>query len=129
VSIVDDELDTVCLFLDALRDIPGISIFAFTDPALALEHFKINKSVYVMLLSDYKMLGMDGIQLIKQVKDLNDSVPTILMTAYAINDKLFQEYAAKNIINGFLRKLVRLEDLREEVNAQLHYHQISIITK
>jgi response regulator RpfG family c-di-GMP phosphodiesterase len=79
-----------------------------------------------MVLSDLRMPGMDGMQLIKRIKEINPSVRTILMTAFAIDDKkLFQEYAAKNIINGFLEKPVRIADLREEVNKQLKHHQIT----
>jgi DNA-binding NtrC family response regulator len=123
---VDDESDILYLFRDALQNIPGCAVFAFTDSALAFEHFKINKSIYAMVLSDLRMPGMDGMQLIKRIKEINPSVRTILMTAFAIDDKkLFQEYAAKNIINGFLEKPVRIADLREEVNKQLKHHQIT----
>jgi DNA-binding NtrC family response regulator len=126
LSIVDDELDILYLFRDALHDIPGCTVFTFADSALAFEHFKINKGDYAMVLSDLRMPGMDGMQLIKQIKEIKHSVRTILMTAFAIDDKkLFQEYAAKNIINGFLEKPVRIADLLEEVNNQLKHHQIT----
>jgi len=46
-------------------------------------------------------------------------VRTILITAYAIDQDLFMQYAKKRIINGFLQKLIRLNDLRDEVNNQL----------
>jgi hypothetical protein len=41
VSIVDDERDITELFRDALEGLPGLSIFTFTDPTIAIEHFKI----------------------------------------------------------------------------------------
>jgi hypothetical protein len=53
------------------------------------------------------------------LKDLNQFVRTILITAYAIDQDLFMQYAKKRIINGFLQKLIRLNDLRDEVNNQL----------
>ena len=40
VSIVDDDPDIVMLFHEALKSMSGITIFTFTDPILALEHFK-----------------------------------------------------------------------------------------
>ena len=40
VAILDDEQDITTLFHDALRSINGITLFAFTDPTLALEHFQ-----------------------------------------------------------------------------------------
>ena len=53
------------------------------------------------------------------MKDLNQFVRTILITGYAMDQDLFMQYAKKRIINGFLQKPIRLNDLRDEVNNQL----------
>ena len=42
VSIVDDDPDITLLFDEVLKSISGITIFTFTDPILALEHFQVN---------------------------------------------------------------------------------------
>lgn len=89
VAIVDDENDINVLFRDALQRIAGISIFTFTDPKLALEHFTINKAQYVLVISDLRMPGINGMELIKKIKDTNPFSRTILMTAFEIDDKLF----------------------------------------
>ena len=120
VAIVDDEIDIVDLFRDALGTLDGITIFTFTDPVMALEHFKINKQKYVLVISDLRMPGLTGMELINELKKINQFVRTILMTTFAIEDDLFQEYAKKDLINGFLQKPIRLDHLREEVNSQLH---------
>ena len=86
------------LFHDALKSIPGITIFTFTEPRFALEHFKTNISKYFLVISDLKMPVLDGMELLKKIKDLNSSVRTILMTAFAFDDKLFKEYAKSKII-------------------------------
>jgi hypothetical protein len=46
------------------------------------------------------------------------------MTAFAIKDDLFQEYAKKEIINGFLQKPIHLADLYTEVNNKLHNYEL-----
>ncbi|MGB7695616.1 MAG: hypothetical protein WBL46_00160 [Nitrososphaeraceae archaeon] len=43
VSVVDDGTETEQLLIEALHTIHGITIFRFTDPSMALEHFKTNK--------------------------------------------------------------------------------------
>jgi DNA-binding NtrC family response regulator len=115
VSIVDDDEDIVYLFQDALKDIKGYSVFAFTDPKLAIEHFEINVSMYALIITDLRMPGMNGLELIKKIKDRNQSVRTIIMTAFDYDDELFNEYITNKIINGFLQKPVRISQLRNEV--------------
>ena len=124
VGIVDDEQDIIKLFHDALGVINGITIFTFTDPVMALEHFTINKEKYVLVISDLRMPGLNGLELIMKLKNVNPFVRTILMTAFEINDKLFQGYLKKEIINGFLQKPIRLVNLQEEVNNQLHTYEL-----
>ena len=126
VSIVDDDLDIGELFCDALRSIKGVVVFKFTDPLLAFEHIKINKNVYVLLISDLRMPGLDGLELIKRTKKLNRNIRTLLMTAFDLDDKLFREYTKREIINGFLQKPIKLEDLRLEANTQIHAHEIYV---
>ncbi|MDW0139036.1 MAG: response regulator [Nitrososphaeraceae archaeon] len=123
MAIVDDEDDIVKLFRDALGTINGITVFTFTDPVMALEHFKLNKENYVLVISDLRMPGLTGTELIKELKKLNRFIRTILMTAFTINDNLFQEFAKKELINGFLQKPIHLDGLRAEVNNQLHTYE------
>ncbi|MDW0165626.1 MAG: response regulator [Nitrososphaeraceae archaeon] len=124
VSIVDDEPGITMFFHEALRTIPGITIFTFTDPILALEHFQVKGYAYVLAISDFKMPGLNGMELLNKIKDSNRFVRTILMTAFTIDDKLFQEYAKKKIINGFLQKPIGLHDLVKEVNTQLDSYEL-----
>ena len=63
---------------------------------------------------------INGIQLLKTVKDFNPRVRTVLMTAFDIEDKLFQEYSKKEIINGLAQKPIQLSDFLAQVSTQLH---------
>ena len=122
IAIVDDEPDILKLFRDFLSKIKDISIFTFTDPLMALEHFRMNKNEYVLVISDLRMPNLHGLELVKIIKDLNPLIRTILMTAFAIKDDLFQEYARKELINGFLQKPVTLPDLYDQVRKQLRIY-------
>src|SRR4026208_2620286 len=92
ISIVDDDPDIILLFHEILKSISGITIFTFTDPILALEHFQVNEYAYVLVISDFKMPGLNGMEFLKKIKELNRFVRTILMTAFQIEDKIFREY-------------------------------------
>jgi DNA-binding NtrC family response regulator len=95
VCILDDDPDIILLFRDALKSISGITIFTFTDPILALEHFQVNEYAYVLVISDFKMPGLNGIEFLKKIKEYNRFVRTILMTEFQIEDKVFLEYTKK----------------------------------
>jgi DNA-binding NtrC family response regulator len=103
----------------------GFSVVTFTDPTLALEHFKENESDYALVLTDYRMPGMSGMELIKQIKERKPSVRALLMTAFDVDNKLIQEYTSNKILNGYLQKPVRINDLRQEINNQLHASELS----
>ena len=118
VSIIDDEKDITTLFHEALRSINGITIFAFTDPILALEHFQKNKDAYVLVISDFRMAGLNGMELLRKMKAMNKYVRTVLMTAFEVQDTIFSDYTEKRIINGYFQKPVRLNDLIKEVHEQ-----------
>lgn len=66
---------------------------------------------------------INGVQLLKTVKDLNPQVRTMLMTAFEIEDELFQEYIKKEIINRIVKKPITVETLVDDVNGQLHYYE------
>ena len=40
--------------------ISSITIFTFTDPILALEHFQMYQDAYVLVISDFRMPGLNG---------------------------------------------------------------------
>ena len=102
VGIVDDDIYISKLFDDALREnINGISVFSFTDPVIAFEHFIKNKENYVLVISDLRMPGLNGLELLKKVKISNPKVRTILMSAYNFDeDLLFLKYMKEGIIDS-----------------------------
>jgi len=112
IAIIDDEPDLAYLFKEALSQIDGVQVFAFTDPLLALEHFQANYQNYGVIISDYRMPTMTGMELLSKIKDVNPAVTRIMMSAFEIQDGLFQEY---NCVDKFLQKPILMTDLINEV--------------
>ena len=121
VTIIDDEVDLACLFKEALSQIDGVQVFAFTDPLLALEHFQTNHQNYRVVISDYRMPTMTGMELLSTVKDVNPAVTRIMMSAFEIQDELFQEFKC---VDKFLQKPVLMTDLINEVRMLITKMQI-----
>ena len=121
VAVIDDETDLAYLFKDALSQIDGVQVFAFTDPLLALEHFKANHQNYRVVISDYRMPTMTGMELLSTVKEVNPAVTRIMMSAFEIQDELFQEHKC---VDKFLQKPVLMTLLIDEVRMLLNMIQI-----
>ena len=121
VSVVDDDVGTATFFHEALRqNIEGISVFSFTDPVEAFEHFIENKENYVLVISDLRMPGLNGLELLKKVKTTNPKVRTILMSAYNFEEEeKFQQYMEEAVINSTIEKPVTMNRLYERVREQL----------
>ena len=125
VSIVDDDAYIAQLFHDALSEnIGGISVFSFNDPIMAFQHFTENKENYALVISDLRMPGLNGLELLKKVKDLNPKVRTILMSAYNFEEEeLYQSYMIEAVINSTIEKPVTMNRLCERVRDELNASQ------
>jgi DNA-binding NtrC family response regulator len=125
VSIVDDELDITNLFQDALsNDIDGVSVVTFNDPIIALEHYAKNKQRYALVVSDMRMPAVNGLELLKKVKELNPKVRTILISAYELeNNPVFQDYLKDGIIDSYIQKPVKINTLRQRVRDEFGMYQ------
>jgi DNA-binding NtrC family response regulator len=131
VSIVDDEIDVTELFQDALCDnIDGITVVAFNDPIIALEHFTENRENYALVISDLRMPNLNGLELLKKIKKLNEKVRTLLISAYDIeNDVLFQHYVELGIIDSFIPKPITINRLCQKVRDEFIVYQLAVNLK
>ncbi len=83
VFIVDDEkilLDR----LDKALTAEGYEVYTFKEPTLALDAFK-EKNPHIVV-TDVKMRGMDGIELLQRVKAMSDTTEVVVITGYSSLD-------------------------------------------
>lgn len=127
VSIVDDELDITELFHDAVCDsIDGVSVVSFNDPVIALEHFTQNKERYALVISDFRMPNLTGLELLKKVKKFKSNVRTILVSDYEVEyNAVFQRYMQECIIDSFIEKPVTINQLCQRVRDEFQVYQLA----
>jgi CheY-like chemotaxis protein len=104
VMVLDDDFDLTTLVRQILQRDGFNNVFSFTDPLLALEHFRINHKDYSLIISDIRMPVMNGFQFVREARKINPKVKILLMTAFEINDKEFAQALPKPKIDGLIRK-------------------------
>ena len=111
IIVVDDEHDLVNLFNEALSSY-GYDVYPFTDPVIAFDNIKKNPDKYSLLITDFRMNKMNGCELGSKVKELNNDIDIILVTAH--------ENIENNTSNfEVLSKPITIQILLEKVNDYL----------
>ncbi len=80
IIIVDDE-QRMCESLSALLTGDGYDVRSFQKSAEAADAIRGGK--VDLVVSDIKMPNMDGLELLRVIKEVDEEIPVILMTGYA----------------------------------------------
>lgn len=89
VWIVDDDRSIRWVLQKAVEAV-DIAVHAFESADSVLEELK--RSVPDVLVSDIRMPGIDGLQMLSQVKETHPDLPVIIMTAYSDLDSAVSVY-------------------------------------
>jgi CheY-like chemotaxis protein len=108
--VVDDDSDILQFFKIGLQN-NGFLVDTFTNPKEALRSFKSNSKDFSLVLSDFRMYELSGIELAKKVKEINPNVKVILITAFEIMDK----ESVLLHVDGFIQKPVGIKELTDKV--------------
>jgi DNA-binding NtrC family response regulator len=82
VLVVDDDNDILESLVDLLTaQVPNLRCLVATSGAQALP--LLERERVDLIVSDYKMPGMDGVEFLKQARARAPRVPRILLTAFA----------------------------------------------
>lgn len=83
ILLVDDDQDTCASLSDILSDL-GFDVDLAYDGVSALE--LSGRNWYRLALLDYKMPGMDGLELCRRLKCLHPDLEVALVTGFASSD-------------------------------------------
>jgi PAS domain S-box-containing protein len=114
VLVVDDNATNLHLMEETLG---YFQIYCETssngpDALLKIESAKLSGQPFDLIITDHHMPGMDGISLVRQIKESIPGVnqPVILMLS-SLEKNLYQNEADKTGINKFISKPVKLHEL------------------
>lgn len=118
ILLIEDDADLLQLFTDALTD-SGYYVDKFTNPLEALSVFEHNPNDYDLVLSDVRMPEINGIRLIKKMKDINENINCVLMSAFDVGS--YQEEMEELELKTFMRKPMHIEQLVKAVGECLKH--------
>ena len=110
IVVIDDEQKLLKVIKRAL-EIDGYEVFDFNDPFSGLDFIK--KRDFDLVISDIRMSGMTGLDLLSNIRNLYPDKPVILMTAYSSMETAVT--AVKLGASDYLLKPFELSELKESV--------------
>jgi len=112
ILIIDDEKAEIETLTRGLR-IKGHTVTGAFNVAEALSLLDDPNNTIDMVITDYLMPDMNGIEFLEEIRKKFKTLPIILVTAYA-SKKILVE-AMRKKCNGFLEKPFTLEQLHSEI--------------
>jgi len=125
ILVVDDEVDITTIFKLALEKV-NLHVDVYNDPLLALTDYKAG--MYDLLLFDIRMPGMNGFELYRKIKDIEEEEKKVkngkprvcFITAYEGYRNQFNElFPTLEEVDCFLKKPISLPDLIKGSKSQL----------
>jgi len=120
ILVVDDESIVLSFVSDALED-EECEVVTASSAEEALEH--ASSGAFDLILSDIRMPGMDGIELVRRIKEQIPGIAVIYMTGYANLNSA--KDAIKQGAIDYIMKPFELAEIRQAVNNAIEKHQES----
>ena len=119
ILLVDNEPDNTCILSICLED-EGFKVDAFNDPVLALSNFKPN--FYALSILDINMPKMNGYELYKEIRKIDDKVKICILTASEIYNESLRAppYQLLNDVKCFIPKPIAIDDFVKKVKEELN---------
>lgn len=86
ILLVEDDEELSRIFVTLLKR-KGLDVISYSNPIQALENFRMNIDRYSIVLTDYRMESMNGIELAREIRRLRgNKVVIIMITAFSLQD-------------------------------------------
>jgi len=129
VLVVDDE-PKICQFLETLLRRDGHEVTTTLSGEEGLR--RLRSGTYSLVITDLKMPGMDGFELISHIHELDDEIPIVVITGYATVETAVQ--ALRHGVHDYITKPFNIHDLKHVVDrvlgqARLAYENRSLVER
>ncbi len=144
IMVIDND-PGLCTLIAAILTDNGYAVITFNSPYKGVAEFK--NGAYSLVISDVKMPGMDGIEVLEHIKRINPTTPVIIITAHATldisiqalrkgaDDMLLKPFESGELmlrVNNVLKNNALLREnikLKEELFGRFRFENIIGISK
>ncbi len=120
ILIIEDEPGIALFLKDGLQE-ESFAVDVANDGPSGLELATVNDGEYDLILLDWMLPGMSGIEVVRQLRKIGSHVPVIFLTARdTVQDTVF---ALEMGANDFIKKPFSFEELLARVRVQLRGKQ------
>lgn len=114
ILLIDDDPDVLNLFSDFLKR-EGFRTASYLDPLAALREIRENPQVYSLVITDIRMPGISGLEIIRKVCQINQEIKVILISAFELDGDNLKGIKYED----FIKKPVHLRSLAETIDKIL----------
>lgn len=118
IMIVDDEAD-VALSLKLILESSGYRVDTFTDPINAISSYRVG--CYALVLLDVKMPRMNGFELYRKLRKIDNSFKICFITAFEAYYKSLKEFFPALDVSCFIQKPVSQKRLLQLIDRETKY--------
>ena len=122
ILILDDELDMLTLLRTIIGSRTGHEVAASNNP-LELEDL-LEREAPSLVISDLKMLGRDGLEVIDVVHQRDPTLPVVIITAYGSLESA--QEAVRRGAYDYITKPFRKEQVLITIDRALEWRRITL---
>ena len=101
VLVIDDDAELCEEMAELLRD-EGYQVVGECDPKKGQSLIETN--TFDIVIVDYKMPGISGIEVLKKVKEKNAGTKVFVVTGRSFIDRLLKEENVSHLVSGIISK-------------------------
>jgi two-component system, chemotaxis family, chemotaxis protein CheY len=127
VLVADDDEDARSTVIEYLKKLGYKEVQGFSSAKQALEDLKKNSSKYGLIVSDWEMPEMTGLEFLKNCRSDESlaKIPFLMVTSQSSMERMKIMQAAKERVDHYLLKPFRFDELKNRVEGILNRSQSS----
>jgi DNA-binding NtrC family response regulator len=114
ILLVDDDAE-LCEEMKEILQSEGYSVETSSDGKRAESLIKNN--IYDVVILDFKMPGLNGVDILKEVKETRPTTKVFIITGKPFIEKYLEEEKLTDFVAGYMNKPFEVEKLIEKIKS------------